>query len=137
MEGLITKRRTRPVAEAVGPHAQGSSTATTSFGGPASGACPGEGPGCVDPRALWTVPQRDDGSDLFLHDGPGLSLEEIALHRVRLRLAPKTFQMFDLYVCQGLPLSTVTQMLDVSAARVLWAKYRVQRALRTELSRLG
>jgi DNA-directed RNA polymerase specialized sigma24 family protein len=77
----------------------------------------------------------EDSPGLNLHDGPGLSPEDAALHRVRLRLAPKTFQMFDLYVCQGLPLSTVMEILDVSAARVLWAKFRVQRALRAELSR--
>ncbi len=49
----------------------------------------------------------------------------MALQRIRQKVKPKQFQMYDLYVIQRVPMKRVTQMLNVNAAQVYMAKIRV------------
>ncbi|MSU63354.1 MAG: sigma-70 family RNA polymerase sigma factor [Pedosphaera sp.] len=56
-----------------------------------------------------------------------------ALERVKRRVSPKQFQMFDLYVTQQWPMDLVTSTLGVNAAQVYMAKMRVSRLMRKEL----
>ncbi len=58
---------------------------------------------------------------------------QTALRRVRLKVHPKQFQMFDLYVTQQWPMKSVTDTLGVSAAQVYMAKMRVSRLLKTQI----
>ena len=53
------------------------------------------------------------------------NLFEAALARVKRRVSPKQFQMFDLYVIQQWSMALVTTTLGVNAAQVYMAKMRV------------
>jgi RNA polymerase sigma-70 factor (ECF subfamily) len=64
------------------------------------------------------------------------NLQTTALNRVKARLKPKQFQMFDLYALKGWSISEVGRALGVSATHVYVNKHRVLRQLRQELSRL-
>jgi RNA polymerase sigma factor (sigma-70 family) len=55
---------------------------------------------------------------------------EAALARVRTRVNPKHFQVFDCCVLQGLPPRRVAQMLGLNAAQVYLAKHRVSAAVK-------
>src|SRR4030095_1048230 len=53
-----------------------------------------------------------------------------ALTRVRQRVNPKHFQVFDGCVIQGLPSAEVAQMLGMNAAQVYLARHRVTQAIK-------
>jgi len=59
-----------------------------------------------------------------------------ALERVRVKLDPKAYQVFDLYVLKERPAREVARTLGINLARVYLAKHRVRAALRRELRRL-
>jgi RNA polymerase sigma-70 factor (ECF subfamily) len=63
-------------------------------------------------------------------------LMQAALDRVRGRVNPKQFQIYDFAVLQNKPVNDIRQFLDVSAAEVYLAKHRVGKLLRTELARV-
>ena len=63
-------------------------------------------------------------------------LFEAALERVRAKLDPKAYQVFDLYVLKDQPAREVPRTLGINLARVYLAKHRVQAALRREVRRL-
>lgn len=65
-----------------------------------------------------------------------LNLVHLAMDRVRRRIKPKQYQMFDLYVTQHLPMEQVTRMLNVNSAQVYMAKLRVSAMVRHEVSLL-
>jgi len=62
-----------------------------------------------------------------------LNLIHLAMDRVRRRIKPKQYQMFDLYVTQHLPMEQVTRMLNVNSAQVYMAKLRVSAIIRHEV----
>lgn len=62
------------------------------------------------------------------------SILQIAMDRVRSRVKPRQFQMFDLYVTQQLPMEQVTRMLNVNSAQVYMAKLRISSLVREEIS---
>jgi len=64
------------------------------------------------------------------------NLLRAALERVRRRIDPEQFQIFDLHCVEQWPVSKVTSTLGVSAARVYLVKHRVGGLLKKELSRL-
>lgn len=64
------------------------------------------------------------------------NLLQMAMDRVRRKVKPKQFQMFDLYVTQQLPMDQVTRMLNVNSAQVYMAKLRISPMIRHELSSL-
>jgi len=55
---------------------------------------------------------------------------------VRVKLDPKAYQIFDLYVLKEQPARKVARTLGINLARVYLAKHRVQAALRREVRRL-
>lgn len=59
-----------------------------------------------------------------------------ALARVKARVTPKQFQMFDLYVTKEWPVKEVARALNVSMAHVYVNKHRLARMLRDEVERL-
>lgn len=63
-----------------------------------------------------------------------LNLIHLAMDRVRRRIKPKQYQMFDLYVTQHLPMEQVTKMLNVNTAQVYMAKLRVSAMVRHEVT---
>ena len=63
-----------------------------------------------------------------------LNLIHLAMDRVRRRIKPKQYQLFDLYVTQHLPMEQVTKMLNVSSAQVYMAKLRVSAMIRHEVN---
>ncbi|HXG49043.1 MAG TPA: sigma-70 family RNA polymerase sigma factor [Methylomirabilota bacterium] len=64
------------------------------------------------------------------------SIVALAMDRVRRRVNPKHFQMFDLYVTQQLPIEQIKKLLQVSAAQIYMAKLRVGPLVRREVERL-
>ncbi len=95
------------------------------------------------------VPDTTEGEDEFasLPDTtPGLeeqfekewrqTLLHMALQRVRARIKPKQFQMFDLYVNQQMPMARVKRTLRVNSAQVYMAKIRVSALLRQTIAAL-
>jgi RNA polymerase sigma factor (sigma-70 family) len=64
------------------------------------------------------------------------NLRTAALDRVKSRLKPKQFQMFDLYALKQWPIAEVARALNVSATHVYVNKHRVAAALRRELAQL-
>jgi RNA polymerase sigma factor (sigma-70 family) len=64
------------------------------------------------------------------------NLLSAALERVKRRVEPGQFQIFDLYCLEGWPVWKVAQTLDVSVGRVYLAKHRVGRLLRKEIASL-
>lgn len=63
-----------------------------------------------------------------------LNLIHLAMDRVRRRIKPKQYQIFDLYVTQHLPMEQVTKMLNVNSAQVYMTKLRVSAMVRHEVS---
>jgi len=59
-----------------------------------------------------------------------------ALARVKEQVAPKQFQMFDLYVVKERPAPEVAQALGVAIAQVYLAKHRISALLKKELTQL-
>jgi RNA polymerase sigma-70 factor (ECF subfamily) len=98
------------------------------------------------------APEQDPGDRTAtverVPDPTGAALEElwdlewqsnllnVAMERIRRRVAAKQFQMFDLYVTQEWPMELVTSTLGVNAAQVYMAKMRVGRLLRREIRTL-
>ena len=59
-----------------------------------------------------------------------------AIERVKQRVSPDTFQMFDLYVQRRMPVIEVARLLGTNVARVYLAKHRVARLLQRTVSEL-
>ena len=64
------------------------------------------------------------------------NLIDAAIHRVKERVKPKQFQIFDLHVIKDWPLAMVKTPLGVNAAQVYLAKHRVTGLIRKEVKRL-
>jgi RNA polymerase sigma-70 factor (ECF subfamily) len=80
-------------------------------------------PGEQDLDALWDAEWKQN-------------LLEQAIEAVKLQVAPKQFQIFDLYVLQEVPIETITRSLNVNTAQVYLAKHRVSKLLKNELKKL-
>ena len=61
---------------------------------------------------------------------------EVAMERVKHRVDPKHFQIFDLYVVQHWPARKVASTLRINTGLVYLAKFRVASALKNELAAL-
>jgi RNA polymerase sigma-70 factor (ECF subfamily) len=64
------------------------------------------------------------------------NLVEAAMQRVKARVKPRQFQIFDLYVLKEWPVAEVSRSLNVNATQVYLAKHRVTRLMRQEVARL-
>jgi RNA polymerase sigma factor (sigma-70 family) len=65
-----------------------------------------------------------------------LGLYESARERVRQRISPQQYQVFDLYVVREWPPEKVASTLELSLNQVYLAKHRVSEAIREEVNRL-
>jgi RNA polymerase sigma factor (sigma-70 family) len=64
------------------------------------------------------------------------NLLETSIVRVKKRVNPKQYQMFNLYVMLQWPMNQVKKTLGVSAAQVYMAKMRISRLLKSEVKTL-
>jgi RNA polymerase sigma-70 factor (ECF subfamily) len=64
------------------------------------------------------------------------NLLEVALDRVKQKVDPKQYQIFDFYVLKEWPLSRVTKAMNVNAARVYLAKHRINALIKKEIAKL-
>ena len=64
------------------------------------------------------------------------NLVDAAMLRVKKRVTPRQYQMFDLYAVKEWPVSEVARTLNVNVAQVYLAKHRVSRLVREELRRM-
>jgi RNA polymerase sigma-70 factor (ECF subfamily) len=65
------------------------------------------------------------------------NLWEAALAQVKVRIKPKQFQMFDLYVVKEWPVKDVARALGVSVTHVYVNRHRVARLLKSQMKELG
>lgn len=104
----------------------------------------------TDQKRRADPPQSDSSGEQPFENVPDPSLDfdlqwdrewkqnilQIAIDRVRQKVKPKQFQMFDLFVTQQLPMTQVTRMLNVNRAQVYMAKLRIAPLLRSEITAL-
>lgn len=64
------------------------------------------------------------------------NLLSAALARVKVKVSPRQYQIFDAYVLKEMSVSEVCKSLDASIAQVYLAKHRVSAALKKEVSYL-
>jgi RNA polymerase sigma-70 factor (ECF subfamily) len=97
---------------------------------------PGRGSGDEEVfRLLGTVEARDDLAQQ-LEDQFDRELVEEASGRVRLRVAPQTWEAFQLTALEGLSGAEAAERTGQQVAQVFVAKRRVQSMLREEIQRL-
>jgi len=65
------------------------------------------------------------------------NLYRLALERVSRKVSPDQFQIYDLYVTQGLPARQVARTLGLNLARVYLGKHRIEKTLKAEIARLN
>jgi len=106
----------------------------------------------TDPRARAGLQPGDDAgdTDLLARVPDPASLEpdpvweeewrknllDAAIERVKSKVTPKQFQIFDLSVLRALPVADVTALLKVNAAQVYLARHRVGLLVKKEAHRL-
>lgn len=61
---------------------------------------------------------------------------DAAIAKVKLKVNPKQFQMFNFYVLKQWPVQEVAKTLEVSAARVYLAKHRISALIKKEVKKL-
>lgn len=86
-------------------------------------------------RLLDSVEARDDLVKHLEEEWERQVFEE-AVIRVRLRVAPSTWEAFRLTALERLPGAEVSRRLGMPASQVFVYKFRVQKLLREEMSRL-
>jgi RNA polymerase sigma factor (sigma-70 family) len=64
------------------------------------------------------------------------NLLNAALERIKLRVDPKQYQVFDQYAVKNVPLAQVCRLFQVSAGRVYLIKHRMTRLLQREMRKL-
>lgn len=97
------------------------------------------GPGLADiedPQVAAELARVTDGSELesVWDDEWQTHLRAAALERVKRRVRPEHFQMFDLYVLRGWSVKRVARALGVSSMQVYLARHRIGREIRKELA---
>jgi RNA polymerase sigma-70 factor (ECF subfamily) len=84
---------------------------------------------------MLTVEAREDLA-CRLEEAFDLELLEVAAVRVRLRVAPLTWEAFRLVSFEGLPVAEVADRVGMQVAMVYVAKSKVQKLLREEIEKL-
>jgi RNA polymerase sigma-70 factor (ECF subfamily) len=99
-------------------------------------AHPGQGSG--DSRVNRMLKNVEAREDLLkqLEEEFDRELLEEAIQRVRLRVAPQTWQAFQLTMLEGLSGADAASRIPMQVAQVFVAKRRVQKILKEEISRL-
>jgi RNA polymerase sigma factor (sigma-70 family) len=88
-----------------------------------------------DQELILTLEAREDLAKK-LEEAFDLELLEAAKVRVRLRVAPHTWEAFRLMAIEGLPVAEVAARVQLQVAMVYVAKSKVQKMLREEISKL-
>ncbi len=97
---------------------------------------PGQGSGDSHVgRLLASLEARDDLARQLEEEFDRELLRE-AMARVRLRVAPQTWQAFELTAIEGLSGAAAAERIPMQVAQVFVAKRRVQKMLREEVARL-
>jgi RNA polymerase sigma-70 factor (ECF subfamily) len=86
-------------------------------------------------KLMLTVEAREDLTQR-LERAFDLELLEAAKARVRLRVAPRTWEAFRLVAIEGLPVAEVAARVQLQVAMVYVAKSKVQRMLQEEIAKL-
>ena len=102
--------------------------AQPSAGGPGDGRRTATIERIPDPAAFDTDSVWDEEWDKNLMDA--------AINRVKGRVTPKQYQIFDLYVIKNWPVAKVMRTLSVSRTQVYLAKHRIADLIRRELAAL-
>ena len=63
-------------------------------------------------------------------------LSAMALERIKKKVRPEHFQIFDLYVLQGWPVTKVAKALGASITLIYVTRHRIGALLRKEIKRL-
>ena len=87
--------------------------------------------GHTNTETLGIAEERDPLAEVFERDW-NQAVAVVALARIRARVNPKHFQMFDLYVIKKWPIRRVSQTLQVNVAQVYLAKSRISRLLKKQ-----
>ena len=64
------------------------------------------------------------------------NIMDTAIERVKARVDPKQYQIFDLYVLQNWPVKKITNLLKVHAGWVYLVKHRIAASIKKEIRRL-
>ncbi len=100
----------------------------------ASGAAAAERAG--DPHLEEVLDPAGDVLEAIWQDEWEKHLFQTAAERVKQRVRPEHYQLFDLYVVQKWPIRKITATLGVNAGQVYLAKHRVGAMLKKEIAEL-
>jgi RNA polymerase sigma-70 factor (ECF subfamily) len=64
------------------------------------------------------------------------NLLQVALEKVKQRVDPKQFQIFDLHIMKKWPVSKVARVLSINAGRVYLANHRISKMVKKEIAQL-
>ena len=64
------------------------------------------------------------------------NLVDMAMQRIKKRVHPKQFQLFDMYVVKEWSVKDIQKAVKVSRTQVYLAKLRISRLIRKEVARL-
>jgi DNA-directed RNA polymerase specialized sigma24 family protein len=103
---------------------------------PPEGTPPTEGDASSGTPTINRVPAPEPDLGPVWDEEWHRNLVDAALQRVKARVTPRQYQIFDLYVVKGWPVAEVKRTLNVSTARVYLAKHRLARLVREKLRRL-
>lgn len=78
------------------------------------------------------IPDERDALEGVLERDWDQAVATVALARVKAKVKPKHFQMFDLYAVKNWPIRRVSQTLQVNVAQVYLAKSRISRLLKKQ-----
>ena len=84
---------------------------------------------------IESIPTPDKNEALW-EDEWQKNLIEAAVQRVKEKVKPKHYQIFDLYVLKKWPMSKVTSMLGVNIGQVYLAKHRIAVLIKKEIKTL-
>jgi RNA polymerase sigma-70 factor (ECF subfamily) len=79
---------------------------------------------------IGRVPDRQDALERLVQRDWDRAVAQVALTRLKARVKPKHFQIFDLHVVKKWPIREVAGLLQVNVAQVYLIKSRVSRLLR-------
>jgi RNA polymerase sigma-70 factor (ECF subfamily) len=91
-----------------------------------------------NPQVGWLLQQIDASADLVKHldDAFDQEIFEEAARRVRLRVAPQTWEAFRLTALEGISGTEASERLGMQVGHVFVAKHRVQKLLQEEVQKL-
>jgi RNA polymerase sigma-70 factor (ECF subfamily) len=89
-----------------------------------------------EPDPFLEIPDPSTPNPSALDEEWERSMFEAALQKVKERVKPKQYQMFDLYVIKQWPIKKITSALGVNFGQVYLAKHRLTGLIREELKKL-